>query len=461
MKRTVSINKIIWIAFVTAIIPSCKVVQPYSSEKNISNQLYRDAAANDTMTIASIPWKELFTDPKLQHLIDEGLSNSLDLKIAAARINAAQANLKQANLAYLPSLQANASAGFSKTSGTQNTPGQVYQAYLSSSWQVDIWGRLKSTKRAVLASLLQSAAYKRAVQTQLVANIATSYYALMAYDAELALTRQTVANRKEDVKTMQLLKDGDVVTGAAVVQSAANQYSVEVTIPDIQQNIRQTENNLCYLIGRTPGPVERDSLSNEPIPTNLATGVPAQLLANRPDVQEAEYQLRNAFEMVNVARTYFYPSLNITGEAGLYNTGIKNFFNASSFFANIVGGLTQPIFNNGLNKQRLAVAKAQQEEYAADFQKALLNAGVEVSNALYQYQAAADKKVSRQLQLENLEKAVSFTKQLLKYSNKANYTDVLTSEQSLLAAQLNSINDKLEQLQAVVALYAGLGGGWN
>ncbi|ANH82210.1 hypothetical protein A8C56_15670 [Niabella ginsenosidivorans] len=461
MKRTVIINKILWIVFTAALVPSCKVLQPYSSEKNVSDQLYRDAVTNDTATIASMPWRALFTDPRLQHLIDEGLSNNLDLKIAVARIKAAQANLKQANLAYLPSLQANASAGLYQTSGAQNTPAQVYQVYLSSSWQVDIWGKLKSAKRAALASLLQSDAYKRAVQTQLVADIATNYYALMAYDAELTLTLQTVQNRKEDVKTMQILKDGDVVTGAAVVQSAANQYSVEVTIPDIKQNIRQTENAICYLTGRAPGPIERDSLSNEPIPANLSTGVPAQLLANRPDVQEAEYQLRNAFEMVNVARTYFYPSLNITGEAGLYNTGIKNFFNASSFFANIIGGLTQPIFNNGLNKQRLALAKAQQEEYAAAFQKALLNAGTEVSNALYQYQAAADKKTARRLQLENLEKAVSYTQQLLKYSNKANYTDVLTSEQSLLAAQLSSINDKLEQLQAVVALYASLGGGWK
>ncbi|MBO9617632.1 MAG: efflux transporter outer membrane subunit [Niabella sp.] len=461
MKPATAIYKLTGIILAMALLPACKVTQPYNSSKNISDQLYRSPATNDTATIATLPWKQLFTDTKLQVLIEEGLNNNLDLKVAEARMDAARANLTQANLAYLPSLQGNASAGFYKPSGVQNIAKQIDQLYLSSSWQVDIWGKLKSLKRAALAAFLQSDAYKRAVQTQLVANIASSYYALMAYDAELSMTQATLQNRKEDVKTMQLLKDGDVVTGAAVVQSAANQYSVEVTIPDIKQNIRQTENLISNLIGRNPGPVERDSLSNEPIPNNLATGVPAQLLANRPDVQQAEYQLRNAFEMVNVARTYFYPSLTITGQAGLYNTSINNFFNGSSFLANIIGGLVQPIFSNGQNKQRIAVAKAQQKEYAADFQKTMLAAGMEVSNALYQYQAAADKKAARTQQLENLEKAVSFTKQLLKYSNKANYTDVLTSEQSLLAAQLSSINDKLEQLQAIVALYSSLGGGWK
>lgn len=447
--------------FIALGIASCKVTQPYTTLKSVPDQLYRKDRSTDTANLATVPWQELFADPKLQALITEALHNSPDLKVAAARIRAAQANFKQSNLAYLPSLQANANADFTKPSDLQNTPDQVFQAYLGASWQADIWGRLKSSRRATLASLLQSDAYKRAVQTALIANIATNYFALMAYDAEMSITRATLENRKQDAVTMKALKDADVVTGAAVVQSTANRYSVEVTIPDIRQNIRRTENTLCSLVGRPPGSVERDSLSNESVPSRLATGVPVQLLANRPDVQEAEYQLRNAFEMVNVARTSFYPSLTITGEAGLYNQSIKSLFNASSFFANIVGGLTQPIFNNGLNKQRLAAAKAQQEEYAADFQKSLLNAGTEVSNALFQYQAVADKMAARIHQIEHLEKAVNYTKQLLKYSNKANYTDVLTSEQSLLAAQLSSINDRLEQLQAVVALYASLGGGWR
>ncbi len=299
------------------------------------------------------------------------------------------------------------------------------------------------------------------MQTQLVAGIANSYYTLLAYQEELKITLETVENRKQDVETMKVLKNSDVVTGAAVVQSAANLYSAQVTIPDIQQNIRQTENALCVLLGRNPESISRDSLWDQHITADISTGVPAQLLANRPDVQEAEFQVRNAFETVNAARTYFYPSINITGEAGLYSSSISNFFNPASYFANIIGGLTQPVFNNGINTQRLKVSQAQLEEYETAFKKTVLTAGQEVSDALYQYKAANDKTSIRALEISNLEKAVDYTKELLKYTSATNYTDVLTSEQSLLAARLNAVNDKLQQLQGVVNLYAALGGGWN
>lgn len=440
---------------------ACKVTQPYRRPEGIvADSLYRDIHTRDTVTLAALSWKQLFSG-KLQALISEGLQNNLDLQVALARMKQAEATLTQSKLAFFPSLGANASASFQHLSDAQAGKAELYQLYANSAWEADIWGKLRSVKRAALASLLQSDAYRRAVQTQLVADIATDYYALMAYDAQLSLTLRTVDNRRQDVETMKVLKESDVVTGAAVVQSAANRYSVEVTLPDIRQNIRQTENALCLLLGRVPGPVDRDSLSGQTVPTDLHTGIPAQLLANRPDVLEAEYQLRNSAELVNVARTYFYPTLSITAEAGLYNNSLSGFFDPSSFFANIIGGLTQPVFNNGLNKQRLRTAQAQQEEYLADFKKAVLNAGQEVSNALYQYQAAGDKMLIRAHQIENLRKSVEYTKELLKYTSNTNYTDVLTSEQSLLAAELSSINDKLQQLQAVVALYRSLGGGWR
>lgn len=260
---------------------------------------------------------------------------------------------------------------------------------------------------------------------------------------------------------MKALKESDVVTGAAVVQSAANRYSVEITIPDLKQNIRETENNLSILLGKNPDTILRSSLGQQVIDTTLASGVALQLLANRPDVQQAEYQLRNSFELVNVARTYFYPSLTITGVAGLSGTALSKLFLPASFFANIAGGLLQPVFNKGLNKQRLAIAQARQEEYLSAFKKTILVAGQEVSNALYSYQAAKDKQSLRLQQILNLQKSVEYTKLLLQYSSATNYTDVLTSEQSLLAAQLGGINDRLQQLTAIVSLYRSLGGGWK
>ena len=388
----------------------------------------------------------MFSDTLLQALIQEGINNNLDLKVAVARIKSAAANARQSRLALLPAVDANATGTLQSVPSTQFGFPEAYQLYISSSWEADIWGKLTSAKRASLALLLQSEAYKRAVQTQLVADIAINYYSLMAFDAQLQVTERTVDNRKKEVETMKALKESDVVTGAAVVQSAANRYSVEITIPDLKQNIRETENTLSILLGRNPDTVFRSTLEQQTIITNLATGVPAQLLANRPDVQQAEYQLRNSFELVNVARTYFYPSLTITASGGLSATSLSQLFNPVNFFANITGGLLQPVFEKGINKQRLAVALANQEENLNTFKKTILIAGQEVSNALYSYHAAVEKQSLRLQQIDNLQKSVDYTKQLLEYSSATNYTDVLTSEQSLLAAQLSSINDKLQQL---------------
>jgi NodT family efflux transporter outer membrane factor (OMF) lipoprotein len=454
---------IIGLIFLTAAsfaFQSCKISQRYREPKGLaSDSLYRDIQP-DTANIATLPWQQMFS-PKLQALITEAVNNNFDLKIAQARIDAARANFKQSQLAFFPSLDVNATADYQHLPNLQSGYPKIYQLYANSSWEIDIWGKLRSAKRAQLAALLQSEAYKRYVQTQLIAQIAGNYYLLESYDAQLDLTVKTAENRKEDVSAMQKLKESDVVTGAAVVQSQANQYSVEVTIPDIQQSIRETENAICLLIGRNPGHIDRDSLSQEKILTDLPTGVPSQLLANRPDIQETEYQLRNAFELTKVARTYFYPSLNITAQAGYYDNKLSDFFNPGNFLADVIGGLMQPIFNNGLNKQRLAVATAQQEEYLQDYKKAWLTAGQEVSNALFQYQAGQAKAGVRTKEIASLQKSVEYTQALLRYTSNTNYTDVLTSEQGLLSAQLSSINDRLQQLQAVVSLYVSLGGGWQ
>jgi len=218
---------------------------------------------------------------------------------------------------------------------------------------------------------------------------------------------------------------------------------------------------LSILLGRNPGSIIRDSLNNQQVWTALKTGIPVQLLINRPDVMEAEYQMRYYYELTNVAKSYFFPSLTITAQGGWANGTIPQLFSASSLFGNIIAGLTQPVFNHGLNKQRLRITQAQREESLLQFKKTLLNAGQEVSNSLFAFQAATDKMKIRELQISFLQKSVEYTKELLKYSANTNYTDVLTSEQSLLAAELNIVSDKVQQLQAVISLYRSLGGGWK
>ncbi|MVN22523.1 efflux transporter outer membrane subunit [Mucilaginibacter arboris] len=452
-----------------SVLASCKITKSYKAPDLNTKNLFRDQLTTDTATLANKKWQSLFADTILTGLIEEGLNRNLNLQTAIQQMVAAEATLRQSKAAFLPTLDASAGVTRSKSSlASLNYPAGIsintlttsYQAALNTSWEADIWGKLRSAKRAALAGYLSTDAAKRAVQTQLIADIANSYFNLLALDRQLEITEQTLQIRIKDVETMKVLKEGAVVTGAAVVQSEANRYAAEVSIPDLKQSIREAENALNILLARAPGPIRREKLADQRPIADLQTGVPLQLLVNRPDVQQAEYNFRSAFENTNLARTYFYPALTVTASGGLSSLQLKNFFDNSIFY-NLAGGLTQPIFNQGINKARLITAKAQQQEALNNFQLQLLTAGQEVSNALYAYQTAVEKQETRSKQLDALQKAVDYTEELLRYSSATNYTDVLTSEQSLLAAQLSSINDRLQQLQAGVNLYRALGGGWK
>jgi outer membrane protein, multidrug efflux system len=467
---TNSSNKYILMVMAATLLSACSVAKKYERPTTLkTDQLYRDQASADSTTIADMPWQSVFKDEKLNALIQKGLDQNLNLKNAIENIVQARASLRQSKLAYYPTLQLDANATRNKQSEAGlnfpaginiNTLTTTYKLGLSTSWEADIWGKLSSSKRAALATYLASDAAKQAVQTQLIADIANNYFLLLAYDKQLVITQETLESRIKNVETIKDLKEGAIVTGAAVVQSEANQHAAEVLIPDLKQRIRETENTLNILLGQAPQPIERGTLGDQSVPENLALGLPSQLLQNRPDVRQAEFNFRTAFEMTNMAKTYFYPSLTLTASGGFSNLELKDFFTNSVFYS-IIGGLTQPIFNQGLNKTRLTTAQSKQLQAYNNFQQSLLTAGQEVSNALYAYQMAVEKQDSREKQIEALEKAVDFTQQLLEYSSATNYTDVLTSEQNLLAAQLSGINDNLQKLQAVVDLYRALGGGWK
>ena len=467
---TKSSNKYILMVIAAALLSACSITKKYERPTTLStDKLYRDEVTADTTTIAHMPWQSVFKDEKLNALIQKGLDNNLNLKNAIENIIQAQASLRQSKLAYYPTLNFDANVTRNKQSqaGLNFPPGinintltTTYKLGLSTSWEADIWGKLSSSKRAALASYLATDAAKQAVQTQLIADIANNYFLLLSYDKSLKITEETLESRIKNVETIKALKEGAIVTGAAVVQSEANQHAAEVLIPDLKQSIRETENALNILLGQAPGPIDRGEMEAQIIPENLAVGVPSQLLQNRPDVRQAEFNFRVAFESTNLAKTYFYPSLTLTASGGFSNLELKDFFTNSIFYS-IIGGLTQPIFNQGLNKMRLTTAQSQQLQAYNNFQQSLLIAGQEVSNALYSYEMASAKEDSRKKQIEALEKAVDYTQQLLEYSSATNYTDVLTSEQNLLAAQLSGINDNLQKLQAVVNLYRALGGGWK
>jgi outer membrane protein, multidrug efflux system len=443
---------------------SCKVTKTYQAPDVTTNGLYREITTADTNSIASLPWKKVFTDTALQRLITQGVSQNLDLQIALTRLRQSQAYYEQSRAAFLPSLNANAGVTQSRLSNAQGfgirTHASQFQVGLASAWEADVWGRLSSNRRASLAAVLQSEAGTRAIQTGIVSGIANYYYLLLALDQQLVITEQTVRNWDATVTTMRALKEAALVTGAAVVQSEAQRYAAEVTIPDLKQSIRETENALSILMGVPPAAISRGRIENQVSLPVLNTGVPAQLLANRPDVQEAESAYRYAFELTNAARTAFYPALTISGSAGLSSLTLEDFLDPTSLAASIGGGLTQPIFNRRLNRTNLMVAQQQQQAALLGFRNSLLIAGQEVSDAISLHATAQEKMNVRTLQLTALQRSVDYTQELLR-NGFANYNEVITARQSLLAAELGRVNDKLQQLQATVNLYRSLGGGWK
>jgi multidrug efflux system outer membrane protein len=443
---------------------ACGVTKHYQPPGMDHLDTFRGAGRPDTASMASLSWREVFNDTVLQGVIEKGIAQNLDLQTAYTRIRQAQAYYKQSKAAFLPDLEGNASAGRLRLSKAQNfgivSNVTEYQLGLSSSWELDIWGRLRSTKRASVASLLATEAGTRAVQSELVSEIASLYYLLLALDQEVTITEETVRNWDTTVTTMQSLLESARVTEAAVVQCEAQRDAAAVTIPDLYQNIRQTENALSILLGLPPTEITRKRLEDQ-IPVGiLNTGVPAQLLANRPDVQQAEQNYRYAFELTNVARTAFYPALTITGSTGYSSFSAGSFFDISSLGASIIGGILQPIFNKRVNKTNLEVAREQQQAAFLGFKTAFLVAGQEVSDALSLHVSAQKKAGVRASEIIELQKSVDDTQELLQ-NGFANYTEVITARQSLLAAELGRVNDKLQELQAVVSLYAALGGGWR
>ncbi|WP_430971817.1 TolC family protein [Sunxiuqinia rutila] len=461
--RTKSIKNILFIIGISGLLVSCSSSRHFQ-KKDVNTEGLFGVEVTDSANLAEKPWQELFSDSKLKALIQEGLDNNLDLQMAVQKIAEAEAYFGQSKAALLPGVTAQGSVVHSRNSESTNPAGprelDIYQLNAQASWELDIWGKLRSSKRAAYANLLASDAGHKAVQTRLIANIASAYYSLLALDAKLEITRETVKNNIDLVETMKVLKENGRVTGAAIVQSEAARYAAEVTLPDLEHQIREVENGLSMLLGRTPGPIERGSLADQEVASLLQTGVPAQLLENRPDVMQAQYGVMSAYEMTNSAKAYFFPSVTLTANAGFEALDLADLLDPSSFAANVIGGLASPIFNRKANTTRLKVARAQQESALLGLRQTLLNAGQEVNNALGLYDASEAKIVLREKQLSALEKSVDYTNELLTYGS-ATYTEVLNAQQSLLAAQLSNVNDHVQQLNAVVSLYRALGGGWK
>lgn len=461
------IYKIVTVVLVAGMMHSCFVAKEYKRPEVKTDNLYRtEQTLTDSTSLGNLSWDKLFTDPILQGHINKGLQNNLDIRIAMQTINAANANMKQGKAGYFPTLSLGADWTHQILSRNsqfgrllEDRDVDQYQLTGNLSWEADIWGKIRSNKRATNASYLQTIAAQQAVQTQLVSDIASTYFQLMALDAQLKVVDSTLVNRNQSIETIIALKDAGNVNEVGVKQTEAQLYATQIIKEDLKNNIVILENTMSILLGEAPRKIERSTFENQKVTAAINLGIPAMALSKRPDVLAAEYNLISNFEMTNVAKSSFYPSLKVTATGGLQSIDLKEWFSANSLFANIVTGLTQPVFNQRQIKTRYEVAKANQEKAYLQFEQSLLTAGKEVSDALQQYTNETTKLSIRTQQVDALKKAADYSDELLTYG-LVNYLEVLTAKDQALNTELNLIDNQYKQYNAVIMLYKALGGGW-
>ena len=441
------------------LVSGCSIYRKYSRPEEIAaeNIFGEDIVSPDTATIASIPWREFFIDSRLQALIDTGLTNNADLKVASLRVRQAEASLSATRWAYLPGVSLTPQGNISSYAGEKGV--KTYSLGLSADWEMDIAGKMTNEKRGAVATLLLQRNYRQAVSTQLVATIANSYFNLLTLDEQLSISSQSLEAWDEIIRTLEVRKKVGEANDASVEQAKASRYEVENSILSLSRQIKSMENSLCSLLGWTPRHIMRGDLESQVFPDSLALGIPLQLLDNRPDIRQAEYALQAAFYSTNVARAAFYPSLTLSGTIGWTNNSGAAVVNPGNWLLNALGSLAQPLFNRGRNIANLKISEAKQEEALTAFQQKLLEAGNEVNEALSQWQNAQQQAEVNRKQTEALEKAARSTRLLMAHSDGTGYLEVLTAQQSFLAARLTGTQEKFDKIQGMIKLYHALGGG--
>lgn len=471
MKNILNIIKGISFSVVLlAVVSSCMVRKEYNRPNNVVDEkLYRtDMLPSDSTNIANVSWKEIFTDPILQKHISKALENNLDIRIALQSIASAESYLKQSKAAYLPTLSIGPNYTF-QTQSINTQFGQIigerryinqFDITASIGWEADIWGRLKAEEKARLASYLGTVAAHKAVKSDLVASVASAYYQLLTFDAQKRIINETIAVREKNLETTRALKTSGTLTEVAVQQSEALVFNAKSLLIDIDTQIQLLENTMSLLMGEPSHTIERSTLESQNLPIDVKLGYPVQLLANRPDVMQAEYNLVNAFELTNSAKAQFYPTLRITGSGGVQSVDIDHLFSVNSLFANVVAGLAQPILNRRAIRTNYEVSLANQETAYLNFRKTVLTAGKEVSDAIRVFSVQDSFIELKQKELNAYKNSVEYSQELVNYG-MANYLEVLNASVNSLNAELNIANAEYSKMKAAVELYQALGGGWK
>lgn len=455
------IRNIIILGLATLSLTGCKSLYgTYKRPEVKTDGLVRDPI-NDQTTLegandfGQLPWRDVFTDPNLQAIIEKALTNNPDLLNAAFNIDIAEQQLGAAKLAFLPSL-AFAPQGTITHFGSHVEATKSYTLPLASSWEIDLFGNLRNAKKAAQMAMIQMQDYKVAVQTKLICNVANLYYTLLMLDRQNKIVTDMATLTKSTWDMMQLQMDYGRARSTSVQSAQSAYYGVQARATDIKKQTREVENSLSLLMGEPVHGIARGTLDNQKLPSNFSGGIGVEILSNRADVHANEMALAKCFYNVNQARARFYPSLSITASGGWSNG--NGMVNPAKLLFNAIGKLTQPIFMQGKLRAGLRVAEDQYKIAYNKWQNSVLTAGSEVSNALVAYNAAEEKDVLYTKQIEILKKNVEQT-QMLYNQSSSSYLEVITAQQNLLNAEISQVQDQFSKLQAIVNLYYALGGG--
>lgn len=457
MKKT----NIIIIAFAALSLTGCKSLYGNYERPDVKTSgIVRDpvddkGALAGSSDFGNLPWRSVFTDPQLQTLIEKALENNPDLLNAALNIDIAEQQLRASKLAFLPSVVFAPNGSISHF-GTHTSSTQAYTLPITASWDVDLFGKLRSQKKAAQMALIQSRDYKVAVQTNLICNVANLYYTLLMLDRQKQIVDDMSGLTKNTWDMMKLQMEFGRARSTSVQSAEAAYYSVQTQGADIKRQIRETENTLSLLLGEPAQSIARGSLENQSLPTNFSGGIGVQLLSNRADVHANEMALAQCFYNIQEARSRFYPALNISSTGAWTNS--NGLVNPGKLLLSVVGSLTQPIFMRGQLKAGLRVAEDRYKQAYNTWQNSILKAGAEVSNALVAYNSADEKNKLQQQQIDVLKQNVDHT-QMLYAQSSSSYLEVITAQQSLLNAEISQVQEQFTKLQAIVNLYNALGGG--
>ncbi len=457
------LNKIFLFASASLLMTSCGLYNKYERPEVNAKGIVRDVqsttdtlAVADTASFGNLPWREVFTDPQLQSLIETGLANNTNLLNAALNVKMVEDQLMIAKLAFVPGFTFSPQGTVASWDGNKAT--KTYSLPVTASWSVDLFGNLLNVKRSAQMALLATKDYQQVVQTKVISNIANMYYTLLMLDKQLQVVNDMSKLVEETWNIMKIQKELGRVKETSVQSAEANLYSVQAQAADFKRQIRETENSLSLLLGQQAQTIKRGTFEGQSLPSKFSTGIGLQLLNNRPDVHYAEMSLAQCFYDVNTARSKFYPNITISGTGAFTNSGGGGIVNPGKWLLSAVGSLTQPIFAHGQIVAGLKVAKAKQEQAYNTWQNAVLSAGSEVSNALVLYNSSDEKSKLEEKQVESLKKNVEYNKMLFN-DGSATYLEVITAQQSLLNAELSKVADDFYKMQAVVNLYYALGGG--